>query len=184
MEKDALVGIISRISDQYMVPYFSCRGYVSQSELWSAAQRFIEYLENGQQVVVLHLGDHDPSGVDMTRDIKDRLALFTEYEYTEQIEVRRIALNHDQIEAYGPPPNPAKFTDSRIHDYVAKFGHTSWELDALEPKVLVDLIEEHINQVVVEDIMREELALLSKARVNLHHLAANYAEAVKAVSKK
>jgi hypothetical protein len=76
IEKDALVGVLDSVCPGEDVPYFSCRGYTSQSEIWGAAQRLGEYIRGGQDVVIVHLGDHDPSGVDMTRDIEERLALF------------------------------------------------------------------------------------------------------------
>ena len=139
IEKDALVGVIESACRELDVPYFSCRGYTSQSELWRAAMRLRGYEKTGQETLVLHMGDHDPSGIDMTRDIQDRLRLFGA-----MTEVRRIALNEDQIAKYGPPPNPAKTTDSRYADYALLHGEDSWELDALEPRVLSDLVEHHI----------------------------------------
>lgn len=136
VEKDALIGVIEKVCRETDVAYFACRGYTSQSEMWSASQRLIEYRDNGQKPIIIHLGDHDPSGVDMTRDIDDRLALFM----GEAIEVNRIALNMDQVKKYNPPPNPAKITDSRATKYIKKHGRQSWELDALEPKMLNALI--------------------------------------------
>ena len=136
VEKDALVGIVGRVCDELRVPYLSCRGYVSQSEMWEAGQRMGQHIDAGLDPIVIHLGDHDPSGLDMTRDIRDRLSLFAGTD----IEVQRIALNMDQITQYNPPPNPAKLTDSRGEGYVEKYGSSSWELDALEPTVLADLI--------------------------------------------
>lgn len=76
IEKDALVGVIEGVCEANDVPYFSCRDYTSQSEVWGAAQRLLRHVRRGQIPVVLHLGDHDPSGLDMTRDITDRLGLF------------------------------------------------------------------------------------------------------------
>ncbi|MEU1600459.1 hypothetical protein ABZ468_48860 [Streptomyces sp. NPDC005708] len=96
--------------------------------------------QNGQKPVVIHLGDHDPSGIDMTRDIGERLALFGA-----DVEVRRIALNMDQVDAYDPPPNPAKLTDSRATAYIREYGRSSWELDALDPTSLDQLIEDEID---------------------------------------
>lgn len=61
-------------------------------------------------------------------------------------------MNWDQIEQYKPPPNFAKTTDSRAAAYIAEFGNDSWELDAMEPQVLVDLVRE-----VVEDDLRDEI---------------------------
>lgn len=145
IEKDALVGVIETICQENDVPFFSCRGYVSDSEMWAGAMRALKYQENkskpSQKTIVLHLGDHDPSGIDMTRDIGDRLKLFMFYR---DIEIRRIALTMEQIEELNPPPNPAKVTDSRYEGYVAKYGNESWELDALEPQYIANLIEEQI----------------------------------------
>lgn len=135
VEKEALAGVIERVATELDVPWFACRGYVSQSEMWGAAQRFIKYYDHGQQPVILHLGDHDPSGIDMTRDIEDRMAIFGA-----NVEVYRLALNMDQIEQYNPPPNPAKLTDSRANGYITKFGYESWEIDALTPTVISALI--------------------------------------------
>ncbi len=146
IEKDALVGVIERPCEDLRVPFLSCRGYTSQSEMWRAARRHRYYLDQGKRVVILHLGDHDPSGIDMTRDIEERLSMFI-YGHRgtlDGFEVRRIALTWEQIEKYGPPPNPAKLSDSRGASYVERYGYDSWELDALEPTVIGDLIREHV----------------------------------------
>jgi hypothetical protein len=134
IEKDALVGVFERVCNELDVPLLSCRGYTSQSEMWGASQRLIRHARR-QEVVLLHFGDHDPSGIDMTRDIQDRLSLFGV-----QLDLRRLALNKDQVDEYDPPPNPAKETDSRFAGYIAEYGEESWELDALEPAVLADLV--------------------------------------------
>jgi len=140
VEKQALEEVVGRAANRYRAAYFACKGYVSQSEMWRAGQRLRGIIDSGQTPLILHLGDHDPSGIDMTRDIRERLSLFAE----EDIEVKRIALNMDQIEAYNPPPNPAKMTDSRFWDYQQRYGDSSWELDALNPDQLDKLIRENI----------------------------------------
>lgn len=141
IEKDALVGVIEEVCQRNDVPFFSCRGYVSDSEMWAGAMRTLAHTENKQDVIILHLGDHDPSGIDMTRDIEDRYNLFT---FQGHFEVRRIALTMTQIEELQPPPNPAKITDSRYEGYASQYGEESWELDALEPQYIVNLIENDI----------------------------------------
>ena len=143
IEKEALAGVIAGICRELDVDHFACRGYVSQSEQWAAGKRFARYVNDGQLPVVLHLGDHDPSGIDMTRDNDDRLAMFAR---SRDVEVRRLALNMDQVDQYNPPPNPAKLSDSRIHQYAARFGTESWELDALEPSVISDLIRGAVDE--------------------------------------
>lgn len=179
VEKEALAGVVERICHELDVPFFACRGYVSQSELWSAGQRLGGYLRAGQNVTVLHLGDHDPSGLDMTRDNRERLNDFvvTDAHYDlghvlpsstmtseirramnehygpgcDRVEVNRIALNMDQIEEFNPPPNPAKLTDSRVGPYLEEFGDESWELDALPPDVLAGLIRENVEELLDDD---------------------------------
>lgn len=135
VEKEALAGVIERAAQETGVNYFSCRGYVSQSEMYRAARRFKSYKARGKDVVIIHLGDHDPSGIDMTRDIGERLNMFGSYP-----DVRRIALNMSQVEEYNPPPNFAKVTDARFTSYQVLYGDDSWELDALDPATLHDLI--------------------------------------------
>lgn len=142
IEKDALLGVIENVCVELDVDYFSCRGYTSQSEMWRAGHRLKDYLKAGQKPIIIHLGDHDPSGKDMTRDILDRMKMFC----GEEIEVDRIALNMTQVRKYNPPPNPAKLTDSRCEGYIKKFGNKSWELDALNPTILETLIRKTVLQ--------------------------------------
>lgn len=153
VEKDALVNVVARACSDSRVPYFSCRGYVSQSEMYSAAKRFERRRNAGLTPVVIHLGDHDPSGIDMSRDIQDRLELMS----WGPVDVRRIALNMDQVEQYQPPPNPTKFTDSRSSGYVDEFGYESWELDALEPRVLTALIQNELEDYIDQDRMDQHI---------------------------
>ncbi len=155
IEKDALLGVIAGVCDELDVPYFSCRGYTSQSEMWAGGQRMESWLSDDYAPVVLHLGDHDPSGIDMTRDIADRLAMFAG-----NVEVKRLALNMDQVNQYNLPPNPAKTTDSRYISYIDVYGDESWELDALEPSVLSDLIRDAIlalrDDAIYEEVVEHE----------------------------
>jgi len=139
VEKRALIEVVGRAAYPLDVDYFSCNGYTSQSAMWRAAERLIEYEDAGQETVILHLGDHDPSGVDMSRDILDRLRIFDS-----RVEVIRIALTMEQIDALSPPPNPTKAADSRSDGYVAVYGRECWELDALEPAYIVDLVTKEI----------------------------------------
>jgi len=158
VEKEALASVVARTCQRLDVDYLSCRGYMSLSEMWAASQRFVEAIENGRQPVIIHLGDHDPSGIDMTRDIFDRLDLFVGYHISNETEVKRVALNMDQVEAYGPPPNPAKITDSRATGYIKQFGKVSWELDALPPNVLDAVISENVLAYRDESIYKEVVA--------------------------
>lgn len=172
IEKEALVGVIEQICKKMNIPFFACRGYVSQSEQWAAGKRFEKYFDNGQFPVVIHLGDHDPSGIDMTRDIDDRLAMFA----YRPVEIRRIALNYNQIEEYNPPPNPAKMTDTRADKYISQFGYQSWELDALEPKVMRDLIQSTVMEYCDKALFEEKKAQQERERKKLRLLSDQWDE--------
>ena len=149
VEKEALAGVIQIPSDEWDVPWFCCKGYVSQSELWRAAMRFKAHdRASGQTTTIIYLGDHDPSGMDIDRAIRDSLLTFGV-----DADVERIALHMHQIEEYDPPPNPTKLTDARAKQYVPKYGYESWELDALEPRVLTDLINKEIRAHVDIDLL-------------------------------
>lgn len=137
VEKDAISGVMAPLANQYHVTLMVNRGYSSQSAMYEAAERFKDHSD--QDCVLLYLGDHDPSGEDMVRDIQDRLDMFGA-----SVEVTKIALTMEQVEQYNPPPNPAKLTDSRAQGYIDKHGASSWEVDALPPEVLHQLVEEAI----------------------------------------
>ncbi len=141
IEKDALVGVIEGVCNRNDVPFFACRGYVSLSEMWGSAQKFRQSIKAGQVPVIIHLGDHDPSGIDMSRDLEDRMLLLG----AGKCEVYRIALNMAQVEELNPPPNPAKSTDSRFTGYLDKYGDESWELDALSPAYIAGIIQDQID---------------------------------------
>lgn len=194
IEKDALVGILQSVCPQNDVAFFACRGYPSISAMHEAAERISAEIEKDKKAIIIHLGDHDPSGIDMSRDIEDRLAMFVaqdigeasydwyddddsrKWAYEEAVDgkliIERIALNMDQVLTYNPPPNFAKITDSRADEYIRQFGPNSWELDALDPTTLVNLIQTTIDQykdpviwqtaVDKETSQRETLKLVSQ----------------------
>ncbi|MBR2689227.1 MAG: hypothetical protein IKE42_15345 [Aquamicrobium sp.] len=166
VEKDALINVIERPADRWQIAYLACKGYLSSSEAWRAGQRFIEAGDAGKKLHLIHLGDHDPSGIDMTRDNGSRLDLFGA-----QVEVHRIALNMDQVQAYTPPPNPAKVTDSRAKEYIQRFGKTSWELDALEPAVLARLIDDKVRELLDVGSFNAALARREEERSALEYIS-------------
>lgn len=148
VEKAALAGVLESVCRDLDVPLLAARGYPSVSIVRKLALEHMELpLSAGQYIHVLHLGDHDPSGIDMTRDLSERFELFLDHE--PGFHLQRIALTMDQIDEKRPPPNPAKSTDARFSGYTKKYGTKSWELDALEPSYLDSLvrgeIESHID---------------------------------------
>ena len=165
VEKDALVGVVGQICERLDVPYFSCRGYVSQSEMWTASQRFISEGRRRESCTILHLGDHDPSGIDMTRDIQERLDMFGA-----EVDVRRIALTMNQVELYNPPPNPTKLTDARAGSYLSTYGEECWELDALDPSVMSKLISTHVEELRDYDLYLAQADRERRHKNDLHNI--------------
>lgn len=167
VEKEALAGVVENICSKLEVDFFSCRGYVSMSEMWRAGRRMASYVSKGQSPVILHLGDHDPSGIDMTRDIREKLMTFSGV----RVQVVRLGLEMHQVERYRLPPNPAKMTDSRATDYVRKYGHESWELDALDIDVIHELIREAVEHMRDEAQWQESLQQENADRDWLRHVS-------------
>jgi len=150
VEKDALSGVLSRVTDEYHIRLMVNRGYSSVSSMYDAHKRFMNAIQRGQNCQVLYLGDHDPSGLDMIRDINDRSLEFLNYYGVseDRFNVSPIALTMQQIKTYDPPPNPAKVTDPRAKDYIAEHGRVSWEVDALNPKTLNLLVKSNIESLI------------------------------------
>jgi len=171
VEKEALTGVVSQICNQLRVDFFACRGYNSQSEQWRAGQRLAGYIRDGQRPIIFHLGDHDPSGIDMTRDNKERLEMFA----GTPIIVQRLGLNYNQVEELNPPPNPTKMSDSRAAGYVERFGYESWELDALDPTYIRNLIEGAVNHIRDPEVWGRSLSREVAEKDRLQTLAKEWA---------
>jgi hypothetical protein len=171
IEKEALLGVIEGACTELRVPYFAHRGNNSQSLQYQAGKRFAEYLDQGLIPVILHLADHDPNGIDMTRDNEERLALYARAD----IEVRRIALNMDQVRRYNPPPSFVKEGDTRTSGYRERFGTDEcWELDALAPTVIADLIHTEIELLIEPKAWAKALARETRGRKLLTAAAKNW----------
>jgi hypothetical protein len=220
-EKDALSGILRRTTAKYHVKLVVNKGYTSSSAIYNAYERVIEAFKNDQKFVILYFGDHDPSGLDMVRDIKERLILFlsqgrkihklndfeeklqnwwdakgynvytmvddghisqkcgeklmggeAHYKYYDEWDYARIKLYLDerdmfkvipigltmeQIKKYSLPPNPTKITDSRADKYIKKFGKTCWEVDALNPKTLTEIVELNIQRNIDINVFNKQI---------------------------
>jgi len=155
VEKDALAGVLRPIARQYHITMMVNRGYSSQSAMYESAKRF-GYEQNGiRNLFLLYLGDFDPSGEDMVRDISNRMEIFGV-----NVIVKKIALNMDQVKYYNPPPNPAKKTDPRSKKFIAKHGASSWEVDAINPaelsRIIKSEIESHLDMDLIKIIIDKE----------------------------
>ena len=75
-ESDSIGSVIARTADRYTIPTFIGRGYSARGYLWAAAQDAVQAHQAGKQVHILHVGDHDPSGEDIFRDVSETLRLY------------------------------------------------------------------------------------------------------------
>lgn len=171
VEKDALSGILEPVCRNLDIRFSANRGYSSSTALYEAGKRMEEAVEQGRNIIILYLGDHDPSGIDMTRDIAERVSM---YSNSVNLEVMRLALNMDQVRKWNPPENPAKQTDSRFKGYIVKYGKSSWELDAVEPRELARLVETTVQQLIDEETWDEIGEKESKMKSDLMQFAKSY----------
>jgi hypothetical protein len=169
VEKAALEGVLIPVCRDLGIRFTANRGYSSSSTMYEAGKRLEGYSED-KRIIILYLGDHDPSGIDMTRDVHERLSMFS----WSKIEVRRLALNMDQIETLNPPKNPAKMTDTRANAYIAKFGNSSWELDAIEPTALARLVQKAVRELRDETQWQKALRLEDRMRKELKRFVNQY----------
>ncbi len=182
VEKDAIAGVLAPIASKYHITLMVNRGYSSTSAMKEAGERVRTHCKEMcvDEATIFYLGDFDPAGEDMVRDVSERLREYTnngirftetkdaegKYDLTAETEeerqarrpwidvrVEKIALTMEQIEEYNPPPNPVKVTDSKAKKYRELHGDSSWEVDALPPVTLRDIIESKLEEAIDEDVM-------------------------------
>jgi hypothetical protein len=168
-EKDALSAILKRSTEKYHIQLVVNKGYTSSSAIHEAYLRCVKAtIVDKKDFVILYFGDHDPSGLDMVRDIEDRMRFMLangKYKVSDPIDSFRIipiGLTMGQIKEYNLPPNPTKLTDSRANSYIKKHGKTCWEVDALNPKTLTAIVEHNISNIIdmtqYNKMLKEELS--------------------------
>lgn len=174
VEKAALEGVLRPVCQRWDVPLLAARGYPSSTIVRELALEHMQpFIDEGQFITILHFGDHDPSGIDMTRDITERCEQFLEGS-SHWLTVNRCALNMDQVEAMKPPPNPAKMTDSRVGGYIKRFGRQSWELDAIEPNALAKLATSRIEPFIDKEAWDTRHDEVEHVRAKLYKVAEDF----------
>ncbi|MBN1535219.1 MAG: hypothetical protein JW908_00700 [Anaerolineales bacterium] len=170
VEKQALEGVLIPVCRELDIRFTANKGYSSSSTMYDIGKRLLGKYGN-HEIIVFYLGDHDPSGIDMTRDVEDRLKLFADIN---DIQVERLALNWDQIEQWQPPKNPAKETDARFKQYRRRYGESSWELDAIEPRILAELVKTAVWKYRDLDKWKEAVNREDEMRRELQKFVDNY----------
>lgn len=179
-EKDALSSIIEPICDKYHIRFNVNKGYSSASIMYKLSKRIAKKIDEGKEVILLYVGDFDPSGLDMVRDIDDRITEFLEngetYYNSYKFSIHHVALTLEQINERNPPPNPAKIKDPRAKWYIAKYGKKSYEVEALKPQYLINKIEEAIHQYIENDKYIKYLDKEKKQKEDMKNFADKYRE--------
>lgn len=168
-EKQALSGIFDKATEDYNVVQLACKGYSSHTMGYELAQRLEEGHVQGREVHIVYFGDHDPSGVDIYRFIKDMCNRFGL-----DIHFHRAGITSEQIEKYNIPPMMAKTSDSRYNGFVAEHGTDVVELDALDPDVLIQIVKDEIEERLDQDIREETQAEEEQKQNEIKDLVENY----------
>ena len=147
VEKDAMAGVLAPVTEEYDVSLSVVRGFVSVSfayeigELWSRIEK---------PIFAYYLGDHDPSGLDLERDLREKLGrycLLTEVG-TPRFLWKRLAVVPEDFSAFDLFPLTPKQTDSRTRWFLDQGHEECAELDAIPAGTLRDrlraAIESHI----------------------------------------
>jgi hypothetical protein len=135
-EKGTIRGVLQPVLDAYAVGFRVLHGFSSATTLNEVAEDY-----DGRDLIVLYVGDYDPSGLYMSeRDLPERLARYGGH----HVDLRRIALTRAQVTDLPPFPAADKGRDTRYRWFVEKYGHRCWELDAMDPRVLRDCVEQSI----------------------------------------
>ena len=170
VEKQALEGVLLPVCEELDIAFTANKGYSSASA-FHARGRHLGYQRRtrSKKIVIFYLGDHDPSGLDMTRDVLERLTMFAEA----SIKVERLALNYKQVETLKPPPNTTKETDTRAADY-NRLYKASWELDAIEPATLAQIVRSAVLKYRDAGLWQKAVMDEKRMKAELQTLATRY----------
>ena len=143
VEKQALQGVFEPVMSSLGMNLIIGRGYPSLSFLREVSI-YLDTLYEGQsnnlENVLLYFGDWDPSGLDIPEAIKTNLNEVFNVDFTYE----HIALEEEQIESMNLIPAPAKKADPRAGNFIRENGENVYELDAVEPKTLNDIIRQSV----------------------------------------
>jgi hypothetical protein len=155
VEKDAIAGTIQPVTYQYDVPLRVCRGYSSVSFAGEIAD---DWAEIDKPVFAYYLGDFDPSGFDLERDLREKLARYSGRPVVRRESLmnsvaapcpttvcwQRLAILEEDFDAHGLIRLPVKEGDRRAKAFIREHGGRCAEVDALPPNDLRDRVRQAI----------------------------------------
>ena len=152
IEKEALTGVVFEVTSEFDVPLVPVRGYPSVTLLQVAAEQINTASRFGKKYHIFYFGDYDPSGVDIFRNISERL-----HEFSPQADlfISRPAVTEKQIMEMQLPSRPTKKSDTRSKG----FGDESVELDAINPDKLREIVRDCIFSVLDQSALEHTLLI-------------------------
>ena len=103
--------------------------------------RFVSQMSAHEKVHVVYLCDLDPVAEATIAFIEEQLAVFDD----ERINVHLAAINEQQIKELALPSNPVSVTAHGAQDYLDRYGTSQWELEALSPAELTQIVEQRLS---------------------------------------
>ena len=139
-EKGTVRGVLQPVLEEFGVGFRVVHGFASATVVHNIAED-----DDGRPLIVLYVGDWDPSGLCMSeQDLPERLERYD----GKHVSLNRIALASSQLRDLPSFPASDKKKDTRYDWFVRNYGHRCWELDALDPNELRACVEEKIQECI------------------------------------
>jgi hypothetical protein len=132
-EKGTVRGVLAPVLDKNGVGFRAVHGFSSATTAYEVCND-----DTDRPLIILYVGDYDPSGMFMSES--DLPARFSKYG-GDHITLKRIALTFGQTAGLPSFPARDKKKDPRYKWFVEHYGKKCWELDALDPNDLRDIVE-------------------------------------------
>jgi len=142
-EKDSIRTFLAPLTTAYRLSTVTLRGYGS---LTSFQKALVRARRQGTELV-LFVGDHDASGLDLERVAQ------VEMNHASGIRFVRLAITLEQARRFKVPSRRVNMKDSRARDYVRRFGDRCWEFEALAPRTAKKLVEEGFKKYLPKDFL-------------------------------
>src|SRR5262249_52665997 len=161
-EKGTVRGLLKPVLDRYGVGFNAVHGFTSATEAWNVSRD-----NDGRELVVLYVGDYDPSGLCMSEvDLPKR---FKEYG-GDHIALKRIALTGDHVLDLTSFPASDKQKDPRFKWFTGRYGNQCWELDAMDPNDLRSCVEKHIKELIEPVAWERCETVFKQERASIFHV--------------
>jgi hypothetical protein len=161
-EKGTVRGVLQPVLVEYGVGFRVMHGFASATAVYDVAQD-----DDGRPLIVLYVGDYDPSGMYMSeQDLPKRLEKYD----GEHVELQRISLTQEQTAGLISFPASDKKGDKRYKWFISNYGDQCWELDALDPNILRDIVEEKIKAEIEPEAWARCVAVNEAEQASLRHV--------------